>query len=94
LGVIPCLVFGQHAFSKDVYTYIKNEKDYNKKSYQVVKDVLENNNKQLSIDSVFSTFKIAPTFRIDKKYLTTNIDSLMLNLKMDKKHFMGRNTNH
>lgn len=84
LGVIPCLVFGQHAFSKDVYNYIKNEKDYNKKSYQVVKDVLENNNKQLSIDSLFSTFKIVPTFRIDKKYLTTNIDSLMLNLKMDK----------
>lgn len=84
LGVLPYISFGQTTFSKDIHTYIKNERDYNKESYQVVKDVLKNNNKQFGLDYPFTIFKIVPTFRIDKKYLTNDVGSLILNLKIDK----------
>ncbi|MDR7209616.1 hypothetical protein [Flavobacterium piscis] len=84
LGVLPYIAFGQTTFSKDIHTYIKNERDYNKKSNQVVKDVLKNNNERFGVDYPFYTFKTIPTFKIDKKYLTNDVDSLMLNLKIDK----------
>ena len=75
-------VFSQNTLSNDVYTYLKNEKKYNKKSYKIVKDILKKTNVNLFID--WNKFKIVPTFKAQEKYLTNDLDKFMLSLKMDK----------
>jgi hypothetical protein len=75
-------VFGQNTLSTDVTTYLNNEKKYSKKSYKIVKDILQKTNVNLFID--WNKFKIVPTFKAQEKYLINDLDKFMLSLKMDK----------
>lgn len=75
-------VFGQTTLSKDVASYLKNEIEYNKKASKVVEGILKKSCTNLFID--LNKFVVIPTFRINEKYPTDDLDKLMLALKIDK----------
>ena len=74
--------FGQSTLSKEVNLYLKNEIRYKKQAYEVVKHNLKENNKSLMVKDL--DFIIVPTFKAKERYLSSDLDSFLLTLEMDK----------
>lgn len=75
-------VFGQNVLSNDALYFIKNEKEFSKKASEIIKNILKEDNLKLNTDKYY--FKIIPTFQIKKKYLNSDTDVFLQNIKIDK----------
>lgn len=82
LFIFPGSIFGQYSLSKEVGTYLKNEKKYNKNAVAVLKNLLKKNN--LGDLSIYDSNKTIPTFKVKKKYLKGSLKDIILNLGIDE----------